>query len=458
MNPTIKHSMNLARRRFLNSAAAAGATGLGLGTLAHLQAAAQTTVPPAGDYKALVCLFMYGGNDGNNLLVPLDATPYALYQRTRTNLALSRESLLPIRPSNAGGAQYGLHPAMAGLQTLFTQGKAAMLANIGTLVAPMTKAQLQARSVPAPDNLYSHSDQQSQWQSAVVDQAPRNGWGGRMMERLLAQDAPNRGYGVLSVAGGNLWETGDQTLAAYKVSSSGNFGFDFYNANGRDALSLAIGETLNEARPHLLDQAWTDVVGRSIENQRVLTQALGANTLTTAFPGGNLGQQMRMIARLIAARSRLGLGRQIFFASIGGFDTHGDDQMQRQNELLGEISAAVSAFYAATVEMNVQNNVTLFSGSDFNRTFQSNGKGSDHAWGSNHFVVGGAVRGGQIVGNFPNQTLNGPDDAGGGLWIPTTSVDQLGATLGRWFGASPAALLEVFPRLGNFQADLGFMA
>ena len=449
----MNHSTHLARRRFLSSAGAASAAGLGLGTLAHLQASAQTS----GDYKALVCLFMYGGNDGNNLLVPIDATPYALYQRTRTNLALSRDALLPIRPSNTGAAQYGLHPAMVGLQSLFTQGKAAMLANIGTLVAPLTKAQLQARAVPAPDNLYSHSDQQSQWQSAVVDQAPRNGWGGRMMERLLAQDAVNRGYGVLSVAGGNLWQTGDQTLAAYKVSSSGNFGFDFYSATGRDALSLAIGETLSEARPHLLDQAWTDVVGRSIENQRILTQALGASTLTTAFPGGNLGQQMRMIARLIAARTRLGLGRQIFFASIGGFDTHGDDQLQRQNELLGEISAAVSAFYAATVEMNVQNNVTLFSASDFNRTFQSNGKGSDHAWGSNHFVVGGAVKGGQIVGTFPNQTLGGPDDAGGGLWIPTTAVDQLGATLGRWLGASPAALLEVFPRLGNFQPDLGFM-
>jgi len=164
-----------------------------------------------------------------------------------------------------------------------------------------------------------------------------------------------------------------------------------------------------------------------------------------------------MVARLVAARSRLGLQRQCFFCSIGGFDTHGDDQLQRQNELLGEISNAVAAFYAATVELGMQNNVTLFSGSDFGRTFQSNGQGSDHAWGSHHFVVGGAVKGGQLVGRFPDLTVNGPDDAGDGKWIPAVSVDQLGATLGRWFGAG-SALNEVFPRLVNFDADLGFMA
>ena len=443
----------LRRRQLLKLAGAAGASGLGLGTLAHLSAAAQS----AGDYKALVCLFMYGGNDGNNLLVPLELPSYEVYRRARTNLALARENLLPIAPSNTGGATFGLHPAMAGLQGLFTQGKAAMLANIGPLAVPTSKAQWEARSVPVPDNLFSHSDQQAQWQSAIVDAPPRSGWGGRMIERLLAAETTNRGYGLISVAGGNLWENGDQSLAAYKVSSSGRFGFDFYDASGGDPLSAALGETLAEPRSHLLEQAWTDVVGRSIDNQRVLTQALAGSTVTTAFPGTGLGTQLQMVARLIAARSSLGLSRQCFFCSIGGFDTHGDDQLQRQNELLGEISAAVAAFYEATVALGVQNDVTLFSGSDFGRTFQSNGQGSDHAWGSHHFVVGGAVKGGQIVGRFPDQTVNGPDDAGDGKWIPTTSVDQLGATLGRWFGAG-STLNEVFPRLSNFDADLGFMA
>ena len=442
----------LKRRQFLKMASTAAASGMGLGTLAHLGAAAQS----ATDYKALVCLFMFGGNDGNNMVVPLDNAPYNQYRALRTNLALGQAALLPIAPTNTGGATYGLHPGMAGMQGLFTQGRAAVIANVGPLAVPTTKAQWNARSVPLPDNLFSHSDQQAQWQSAIVDAPPRNGWGGRMMERLLAADAVNRGYGVLSVAGGNVWETGEVNLAAYKVSSSGNFGFNFYNPAGTDPLSVAISQTLGESRSHLLDKAWLEVMGRSIENQRVLTAALGASTLTTAFPATGLGRQLKMIARLIAARAQLGLPRQCFFCSIGGFDTHGDDQLQRQNELLGEISAAVAAFYAATEELLMQNNVTLFTASDFGRTGQSNGQGSDHGWGSHHFVVGGAVKGNQMYGNFPTMVLGGPEEIGNGNWVPGTSVDQMGATLGKWFGVG-SALNEVFPRLPNFNPDLGFM-
>ena len=442
----------LKRRQFLKMASTAAASGMGLGTLAHLGAAAQS----ATDYKALVCLFMFGGNDGNNMVVPLDNAPYNQYRALRTNLALGQAALLPIAPTNTGGATYGLHPGMAGMQGLFMQGRAAVIANVGPLAVPTTKAQWNARSVPLPDNLFSHSDQQAQWQSAIVDAPPRNGWGGRMMERLLAADAVNRGYGVLSVAGGNVWETGEVNLAAYKVSSSGNFGFNFYNPAGTDPLSVAISQTLGESRSHLLDKAWLEVMGRSIENQRVLTAALGASTLTTAFPATGLGRQLKMIARLIAARAQLGLPRQCFFCSIGGFDTHGDDQLQRQNELLGEISAAVAAFYAATEELLMQNNVTLFTASDFGRTGQSNGQGSDHGWGSHHFVVGGAVKGNQMYGNFPTMVLGGPEEIGNGNWVPGTSVDQMGATLGKWFGVG-SALNEVFPRLPNFNPDLGFM-
>jgi uncharacterized protein (DUF1501 family) len=452
MNAQNLYRHELQRRQFLKMASAAAGSGLGLSTLASLNAAAQTTP----DYKALVCLFMFGGNDGNNVLVPLDAAPYADYQRLRTNLALSQVSLLPISPTNTGGAVYGLHPAMSGVQGLFAQGKAAMVANVGPLAVPTTKAQWNARSVPLPDNLFSHSDQQAQWQSAIVDAPPRNGWGGRMMERQLAADAVNRGYGVLSVAGGNVWETGDATLAAYKVSSSGNFGFDFYKPAGTDPLSAAISQTLAEPRGHLLEKAWTDVVARSIENQRVLTTALATSTLATVFPNTGLGSQLRMIARLVAARAQLGLPRQCFFCSIGGFDTHGDDQLQRQNQLLGEISEAVTAFYAATVELAMENNVTLFTASDFGRTGQSNGQGSDHGWGNHHLVMGGAVKGGQIYGSFPSLVLGGADDIGNGNWVPSTAVDQVGATLGKWFGAS-ATLNEIFPRLNNFNPDLGFM-
>ena len=453
MNRTMNlHLQQLQRRQFLKMASAAAASGLGLSTLASMNAAAQS----ANDYKALVCLFMFGGNDGNNTVVPIDTTPYAQYRTLRTNLALNQADLLPISPTNSGGALYGLHPSMAGMQNLFTQGHAAVIANVGPLAVPTSKIQWNNRSVPLPDNLFSHSDQQAQWQSAIVDAPPRHGWGGRMMERQLAADAVNRGYGVLSVAGGNVWETGDVNLAAYKVSSSGNFGFDFYNPSGADPLSVAITQTLAESRGHLLDKAWTDVVARSIENQLVLTSALASSTLTTVFPDTGLGRQLRMIARLVSARAQLGLPRQCFFCSIGGFDTHGDDQMDRQNELLGEISAAVAAFYAATEEMAMQNNVTLFTASDFGRTGQSNGQGSDHGWGSHHFVVGGAVKGNQMYGSFPTLVLGGPEEIGNGNWLPSTAVDQMGATLGKWFGAG-AALNEIFPRLPNFNPDLGFM-
>ena len=451
-SPTHK-PLSAQRRQFLKLLGATGASGIGLSTLAGFSAAAQT----APDYKALVCLFMFGGNDGNNLLVPMSDPQYGQYQRLRTGLALSRDSLLPLARGAAGGPALGLHPAMPGLQNLYNQGHAAMLANVGPLAVPTSLKQYNDRSVLLPENLFSHSDQQLQWQSALVDQPQRSGWAGRMMERQVDAATRNRGYSVISVAGGNLWEIGDATLLPYKVSASGNFGFDFYDpANPSDPLSKAISQTLAQRSPHLLEQAWTDVVVRSIDTQRVLTQALNSANLTTPFPDSDLGRQLRMIARLIAARAQLGLPRQCFFCSVGGFDTHGDDQMQRQNDLFGQISSAVSAFYAATEEMALAKQVALFSASDFGRTAQSNGKGSDHGWGNNHFVVGGAVKGGQLIGRMPEMALRGPDDVGNGIWLPTLATDQLSGTLGSWFGAGDA-LPNILPRLSGFAPNLGFM-
>ena len=236
------------------------------------------------------------------------------------------------------------------------------------------------------------------------------------------------------------------------------FGFDFFDPTGTDPLSVAISQTLAEQRNHLFHQAWLSTVGRSIEVQKVLSGALNSSTVTTVFPNTGLGNQLRTVARLVSARASLGLPRQVFFVSIGGFDTHGDDQLQRQQQAFGEISNAVSAFYQSTVAMGVADKVTLFTASDFGRTFASNGQGSDHGWGNNHFVVGGAVRGGQLYGRFPDQTINGPDDTGSGRWIPGLATDQVGATLGRWFGADAAMLADVFPRLTNFSPNIGFMA
>ena len=444
--------MTMHRRQFLQAATTAALT-----PWAQLQALAATTDPGA-DYKALVCLFLYGGNDSNNLVVPTDASPYSQYQRARPNLALPREQLVPITLANTGGASYGLHPALAPLQPLFAAGQASVVANVGPLLVPTTRAQWQARSVPLPDNLFSHSDQQGAWQSGVADDAPRNGWGGRTLERVVPDGLANRGYSAISVSGSNIWEGGDLGLTPYRVSSSGRFGFDFYDPSGQDPLSSAVASLLAETRSDPMEQTWLNVMSRSIDNQRILSAALSASTLKTVFPDTGLGRQLRMVAQLIAARGRLGLQRQCFFASLGGFDTHGDDQLQRQNEAFGEIAGAVAAFQAAMGELALARNVTLFTASDFGRNLPSNGQGTDHGWGGHQLVFGGGLAGARLVGRFPVLQVGGPDDAGQGVWIPTTSVDQLGGELARWFGAAPNLVEAVFPRLPYFERSIGLMA
>lgn len=437
------------QRRTLLQAALAAAT-----PFAPLQVLAQTA--GGSGYRALVCLFMFGGNDANNMLVPVDDARYTLYQRGRPNLALSRNVLVPLAPAGSANG-YAVHPAMRALKPLVDGGQAALVANVGPLLVPTTKAQVQARSVPLPANLYSHSDQQAAWQSALVDAPARHGWGGRLLERLVETSAANRGYSAVSLAGGNLWEAGDRGLSPYRVSASGDFGFDFYDPAGKDPLSAAINAVLGEARSDPFEQTWLTMMGRSIDNQRILSGAIGASTLQTPFPGTGLGRQLQMAARLIGARGQLGLRRQCFFCSIGGFDTHGDDQLSRQDELLGDIADAVAAFHAATVELGVAREVTLFTASDFGRTFASNGAGTDHGWGAHQWVVGGAVKGGRIVGRFPDLGVGGPDDVGQGVWIPGVALDQMGGELARWFGADATLTDEVFPRLRQFDRDLDLM-
>ncbi len=444
--------MTMQRRHFLQAGTAAALT-----PWAQLQALAATT-DASNDYKALVCLFLYGGNDSNNLMVPTDTSTYSLYQRARPNLALPREQLVPIVLANTGGASYGLHPALAPLKPLFAAGQASVVANVGPLLVPTSRAQWQARSVPLPDNLFSHSDQQGAWQSGIADDAPRNGWGGRTLERVVPEGLGNRGYSAISVSGSNIWEGGDLGMTPYRVSSSGRFGFDFYDPAGKDPLSAAVASLLAETRSDPMEQTWLNVMGRSIDNQRILSAALSASTLKTVFPDTGLGRQLRMVAQLIAARGRLGLQRQCFFASLGGFDTHGDDQLQRQNEAFGEIAGAVAAFQAAMNEMDLARGVTLFTASDFGRNLPSNGQGTDHGWGGHQLVFGGGLAGARMVGRFPVLQVGGPDDAGQGVWIPTTSVDQLGGELARWFGAAPNLVEAVFPRLPNFESSIGLMA
>ena len=436
------------RRDVLKGGLAVAGAGMLAGSWPAMAQSAGST-----DYRALVSVFLFGGNDANNMVVPLDETRHASYRRARPALALERSTLVPL-----GDSGYGAHPSMAALRPLFEVGRAAVVANVGPLMVPTTAAQVRARSVALPSNLYSHSDQQLTWQSALADTPGRNGWAGRFLERLVAEGVTNRGYSALSLAGSNLWQSGDRGLVPYRVSSSGDFGFDFFDPGGTDPLSVAVNSLLRETQVDPFAHTWVQMMTRSIDNQRILSDALSASALATPFPGSGLGRQLQMAARLIGARDRLGLKRQCFFTSLGGFDTHGDDQLQRQNELLGEMAAAMAAFQAAMAELGVEREVTLFTGSDFGRTLATNGQGTDHGWGAHQWVLGGSVRGSRVVGRFPELAVGGTDDVGQGVWVPSLAVDQLAGELGRWFGADEALLDDVLPRLRHFERRIDLMA
>jgi uncharacterized protein (DUF1501 family) len=450
------------RRLFLKQLAAAGFGVGGLGALSDLRRIAAAATPAAkvgADYKALVCLFLYGGNDANNLVVATSPTEFAQYDAARGAVRLPQASLLPLNIANTPGRTFGLHPAMPQLRDLINAGNAAIVANVGPLLAPTSRTQYQNRSVPLPNNLFSHSDQQAQWQSAISDDATRSGWGGRIGDMLKALNGSNTTSTLISVNGNNLFETG-QTINSYKVSSLGGFGFTMYKGDtATDPVSVAFREVMGRPYANVFEQTWADTVSRAVVSSAALKQALASANLATVFPANNpLADQLKMVARLIAVRGALGMTRQVFFCSLGGFDTHGADQLATQNELFGDISTALRAFWDASVELGIPQQVTVFTASDFNRTFISNGKGTDHAWGSHHLVLGAAVQGAKIYGTYPTLIPGGPDDTNDGRWIPTTSVDQYAATLATWFGVSTGDLYTIFPKLGRFATpNLGFL-
>lgn len=405
------------------------------------------------DYKALVCVFLSGGNDANNWLIPRSGSDYTAYAAARQNLALAQGSLLALNPLVGDGRDYGLHPNCAGLQNLFNTGKLAFLRNVGPLVAPTTRAAYLAGSAPKPLQLFSHSDQVMEWQSSISDVPSRTGWGGRCADLLYSVNAGAQVSMSISLAGFNTWEVGN-IISQYQVSTSGSIGLTGLSTNQVQALK----DILAYPRTNLYEKTFATISQTAILNNELLTSALNsAPALTTVFPTTSLGNQLKMIARLISARSALSMKRQIFFCSLGGFDTHGE-QLTTQGNLLSDISQSVSAFYNATVELGIPDKVTTFSASDFNRTYPSNGIGSDHGWGGHHFILGNAVLGQTMFGSFPTLAVNGPDDTSTGRWIPTTSVDEYAATLARWFGVSESNLDVVFPNLYRFpHRNLGFM-
>jgi uncharacterized protein (DUF1501 family) len=445
------------RRDFMRLAccSAAGASLLGgLSKFGLVSAFAQG----ATDYKALVCIFLFGGNDSNNMIVPIDSR-YAAYQQARSTLAIPQTQLLPLQ--SGGQAAYGLHPNMPEMQSLFNnQRTLAVLSNVGTLVQPTTQQAYQ-QYLNLPANLYSHSDQQDQWQSAQLMGAPNAGWAGKVADKVqssfnsAAQFPP-----VLSVSGNTIFSTGNVTrpFTMNPGQTPGLQGFDSSAAS--QARFLATQQLLTFDNGLSLVQSANGVTSQAVQYSVVLANALkNIAPLQTVFPKNYLGDQLKQVAQVIATRSALGMGRQIFFCSYGGFDTH-SDQLPQQIDLLSKLSQSMSAFYQATQELGVTNQVTTFTLSEFSRTLQpgSNG-GSDHAWGSHQLVMGGAVKGNSVYGTFPTLALAGPDDAGdNGRWIPTTALDQYAATLATWFGVQAADLPSIFPNLANFPTNnLGFM-
>lgn len=475
----MKDFSDLSRRQFLGRAActAMGSTSLlsAIGTLRLFNATLAAQTAPIDDRKALVCLFLFGGNDANNMLLPYDQASYDSYALERDVLALPRENLLPIPNASGDGREFALHPSMTKLQEVFTGGKAAFLANVGTLVAPITRAEYRSGGAAVPPYLFSHNDQQVQWQTSIPDSPKKVGWGGRIADLLDSLNAGSNFSMNISIGGGNFFQVGNETLV-YPMTTNGTIGLTSYTSNGTPTKQGYVGMNgaLGQSYSHLFEQEYAAITNRAIAKDALMKTILGNtpkydgnNGSTNLFPsvarGGNnsltgIAAQLHMILRLIVAQSNLGMTRQIFFASLGGFDTH-DNQLDDHGNLMKTLSDAVADFYNATVTLGIADKVTLFSSSDFNRTYNSNGKGTDHAWGSHHFVVGGGVQGGKLYGTMPIPRSGGPDDTGDrGSWIPSTSTDEYAATLAKWFGVTPANMPLVLPNIGRFaKPDLGFL-
>ena len=415
---------------------------------------------PFTDYRALVCVFLFGGNDSYNMLVPNTPDEYAQYAAARQNLALLQTDLLPISPASLPGPDFGLHPAMGRIKTLFDGGSAAFVTNVGPLVEPTTKEQYFDGSVTLPPQLFSHNDQQDQWTSLRGNVPSKTGWAGRMADLIRDGVAGQQMATNASLAGANLFQSADDTVA-YVMGPSGPIPYIGFSTTPGDILNeqrLAFLRVVDAPYDSVYERGFAEVQRRAIDAADTVTAAMDAGQpVTTEFPQSQLGRQLETVARLIAARDELQMQRQVFFVATGGFDSH-DDQELNQPGLLGGVSDAIAAFHEATVELQIPESVTTFTQSDFGRTLTSNGDGTDHAWGGNQLVVGGAVNGGDLYGSYPLLQIGGPEDVGGGRMIPSTSADQYAATLARWFGIPDMDLEVVAPNLGNFaQRDLGFM-
>ena len=483
---------NDSRRAFLRRSAQLALTGTALPMIPmalNLAAMGEAAAFNATDYKALVCIFLYGGCDYANTVVTYDDPSYNLYSAIRGGgaaqgaggIALAKEDLTTtlLEPNTPlpNGRQYAFHPAMTGLASLFNAGKVAVQLNVGPLVVPLTKAQYKSSdrvTYPLPPKLFSHNDQQSIWQSSSPE-GSTIGWGGNLGDLAIASGAnSNSLFTCVNVTGNAVFLSGDSALS-YQVSTKGAVAVNGVKSNvyGSSAVKTALSQLVQQSRSHVLENEYNRVTARAITSEAQITGALAGVTLGTVFPTDNsLADQLKMVARLIGARNALGAKRQVFLVSLTGFDLH-DNLVSNQATLLAKVSEAMSAFYNATVELGVANSVTSFTASDFGRTLTSNGDGSDHGWGSHHWVMGGAVKGKEFYGTAPPVSVSDTSAAadqwhvGQGRLLPTTSVDQYAATLANWFGVSDAEIAGILPNLRRFgvaagrpdyPTNLGFLA
>ena len=447
-----KQQTGCSRRQFLGQASCAAITASPLlSTLFNLKMAGNLSAAPGEDYRALVCIFLAGGNDSFNMLIPTEASSYGGYTAARSNLALTRESILPLSGKDGAG-HYGVHPGMPEVQSLYNSEKLAFVANVGTLVEPTNLAGFNNNSARLPVGLFSHSDQIMHWQTSIPDQRSPYGWAGRMADILHAENNTSPVSMNISLAGTNTFQSG-QNSVSYDITQDGNCSVVMESFPGNETFAeiskTAVKSLMDIQYKNLFQKTFATINSRSIDAAQSFADAVSEISVKTAFSPTALSQSLKMVARTIGARKNLTTKRQTFFIMYGGWDHH-DELLNSHAAMLPVVSKAMGEFDRSLTELGVSNQVTTFTASDFARTLSSNGRGSDHAWGSNQMVMGGAVRGGTVYGEYPDLTPKNPLDTGRGRLIPTTSTDEYFAELALWFGVQPGDLPSVFPNLNRF--------
>ena len=466
-----KKGHKISRRDFLGqSCAALGYTTL-FSSLINLKAMAAAAmdnsllIPYSGDYKAMVCILLAGGNDSFNMLIPKGNYEYDEYATTRSNMSIAQNDILQINPNTSDGRVFGLHPSMPDVQQLFESSELAFLCNVGTLIEPSSKADILNKSVRTPLGLFSHADQIQQWQTGRPHERTNLGWGGRIADLVQSMNSNQNISMNISLQGSNVFQRGNEVIP-YAITNNGSIGIRGYN-NSFDFDQLrtqALNSMMERDYQDIYKNTYINTIKTSNDSSLEFQAAIdGVSDFITPIPrNNNLARQLRMVAKSIAARDTLGFSRQIFFVQLGGWDNH-DELLLKQSRKLGQVNDALKYFSDLMTEINTNDCVTTFSISDFGRTLTSNGNGTDHAWGGNALIMGGAVNGKEMYGEYPTLALNSEVDLKDGVMIPTTPADLYMAELALWFGVSPSDLSMILPNLPNFYdtssgvPPLGFM-